>query len=69
MLADLAIDGGRPIIPVAVGLACPVLSLLPPMCYATTRGYIEDYLDAKAAHIRVFNAKPEFVVIVLRCSI
>ena len=69
MLADLPVDGGRPIIPVAAGLACLVLSLLLPVCRAAAHGYTEEYPNAKAAHFRVFNAKPEFVVIVLRCSV
>jgi len=69
MLVDLAVDGGRPVIPVAAGLACPVLSPLPPVCCAVARGYAEGCPDAKVAHSRVFNAKPESVVIVLRCSV
>ena len=33
------------------------------------RGYAEDRPDAKATHSRVFHAKREYVVILLRCSV
>ena len=66
MLADLAIDGGRPIIPIAVGLACLVLSSLPSVCRAAVRGYAGDRSVAKVTCSKVLNVKHISRAIVIR---